>query len=273
MVARAVDQSGGQQEALPLVHRGSRRSSSKSAASPHLAVAANRAGVASDSDSLDVSQVAQQRQRRSESLTAPTTRAAPPRRALSVVGAPNRGRAQATEATETTVEFVDDRAGPGQGSGKKLDNLPAVLFLDVDGVLHPTTVRHPRQQFQRSCMALLAEVLEATGARIVLSTAWRLDPMARREVSEKLREHGIPQFISRTPNLSMFHRAKEILAWVRKYRPATWVSVDDWPLLDENPSEMRGHFVQTRPRFGLLPETAGQIVESFRAQKLEMAQQ
>merc|ERR1712187_923423 len=112
----------------------------------------------------------------------------------------------------------------------------------------------------------LAKILEATGARIVLSTAWRIDPAARREVAEKLSRHGLPMFISRTPNISMFHRAKEILAWVKKYRPSTWVAIDDWPLLEENAAEMQGHFVQTRPRYGLLPETVGRVIEMFDAQ-------
>jgi len=147
-----------------------------------------------------------------------------------------------------------------------LEELPVVLFLDVDGVLHPTTVRHPRQQFQRSCMALLFEILAATGACIVLSTSWRLHSGARKELAGKLREHGIPSFVSCTPNLAQFHRAKEILAWVRKYRPAAWVSLDDWPLLEENLPGMHGHFVQTRPRYGLLPETAAQVIETFRSQ-------
>lgn len=56
------------------------------------------------------------------------------------------------------------------------EGLTAVLFLDVDGVLHPVQARHPRQQFSTNCLALVAEVVKATGASICLSTAWRLDP-------------------------------------------------------------------------------------------------
>jgi len=147
-----------------------------------------------------------------------------------------------------------------------------VLFLDVDGVLHSVQVRHPRQQFARDCMALLAEVLAATNATIVLSTAWRIDPEARRIVAEKLEEHGLPQFVSRTPNIAMFHRSREILAWVRKYRPATWVAVDDLPLLDEN-ELMQGHFVQTRARTGLQQDTADRIISFFKAQSEQLKQQ
>merc|ERR1712019_218611 len=117
----------------------------------------------------------------------------------------------------------------------------------------------------RCCMELLSDVLKATGATIVLSTAWRLDADARKELGAKLQEHGLPLFVSRTPNLSQFHRAKEILAWVRKHHPVAWVSLDDWPLLDEN-ELMRGHFVQTRPRFGLQRDAVDRAIELFKAQ-------
>eukprot|EP00913_Durusdinium_trenchii_P004071 g3772.t1 len=110
------------------------------------------------------------------------------------------------------------------------EGLTAVLFLDVDGVLHPVQARHPRQQFSTNCLALVAEVVKATGASICLSTAWRLDPSARRFVEEKLREVGLGPPVGRTPNLAQFHRSREILAWVTRFKPSTWVALDDWPL-------------------------------------------
>ena len=45
--------------------------------------------------------------------------------------------------------------------------------------------RHPKQQFQREKMALLAELVARTGAAIVLSTAWRLDKEARQHVGPR----------------------------------------------------------------------------------------
>lgn len=146
----------------------------------------------------------------------------------------------------------------------------AVLFLDVDGVLHPAHCRFPRQQFKASCLQHLREVLEATGAEIVLSTAWRLDADARQQLAEKLTEHGLVSFVGRTGNIEMFHRSREILAWVRKYKPTSWVAVDDWPLLEES-DLMAGHFVQTRPRYGLQPATADAIVELFNKQDIVVA--
>lgn len=147
-----------------------------------------------------------------------------------------------------------------------LERIPAVLFLDVDGVLHPVTIQHPRQQFAKNCMTLLKEVLSRTDATIVLSTAWREDSNARRILAEKLWEHGLPAFVSQTPSIARFRRSREILAWVRKYRPLTWVAVDDLPLLGES-QDMQDHFVQTHPHFGLRQNGADKIVELFQLQQ------
>lgn len=118
-------------------------------------------------------------------------------------------------------------------------------------------------------MRLLREVVEATGAQIVLSTAWRLHEDARCFLAQKLEEHGLPCFVGRTGNIDTFHRSREILAWVRKHRPSSWVAVDDWPLHQET-DKMTGHFVHSKPRYGLQPETVERIVALFREQGVEV---
>merc|ERR1712216_617012 len=120
--------------------------------------------------------------------------------------------------------------------------------------------------FQNSCMKLLKEVQEKTRAAIVLSTAWREDANARHEIAEKFFEYGLRPFVSKTPSIARFRRTREILAWVRKYRPATWVAVDDLPLLEES-DEMLNHFVQTHANCGLRQNTADQIVNLFQLQQ------
>lgn len=151
-----------------------------------------------------------------------------------------------------------------------LENLDAVLFLDIDGVVHSVQVQHPRQQFDRRCMLLLVEILTKTEATIVLSTAWRAHAEARQMIADKLKEYGLPLFVSRTPQIAMFKRTREIMAWVRKYQPKTWVSIDDLPLGEENPDEMTGHFVQTRARTGLQQDTAQMTIDMFREQKMRL---
>lgn len=145
-----------------------------------------------------------------------------------------------------------------------------VLFLDVDGVLHPAQCKFIRQQFRPACLKLLIQIIQATGAEIVLSTAWRLHKEARDILAEKLKEYGLPVFVGRTANIDQFHRSREILAWVRKYKPSAWVAVDDWPLLQET-DEMMGHFVNSRPRTGMEPDKAEQIIALFREQGVSAA--
>lgn len=152
--------------------------------------------------------------------------------------------------------------GVGNDFGSSLDT---VLFLDVDGVLHPSKAHIKHHLFQASAMALLRDVvLQETGAKIVLSTAWRLHADSRRLLKEKLHEYGLPLWVGQTPSLAC--RSTEILAWVQKHRPSRWVAVDDLPLLEET-DEIAGHFVQTKPKLGLTAEAAHRIIELFRLQE------
>eukprot|EP00397_Hematodinium_sp_SG-2012_P013773 GEMP01013996.1.p1 GENE.GEMP01013996.1~~GEMP01013996.1.p1 ORF type:complete len:309 (+),score=51.69 GEMP01013996.1:142-1068(+) len=149
---------------------------------------------------------------------------------------------------------------------QSIRNLPCVLFLDVDGVLHGVQGQFARQQFQRPQMNILAEILKATNCKIVLSSAWRVNPMARNVVDKTLRMHGIPTFVSRTPNIGTFQRAREILAWVTQYQPKTWVAIDDWDLHLEGQEKIRGHFVRTNARLGLTRKDYDSVIEQFRRQ-------
>ena len=179
------------------------------------------------------------------SKTAPLKRAAPAK-------APTPRAAQQQEET--------------LGAPSAIDDLEAVVFLDVDGVLHPTTIKNERMQFNPACMELLRVLLEKTGAAIVLSTTWRLHKEGRAALAAKLEEHGLPKFVSRTPSIAQFQRPREILAWCEKHRPKTWVALDDWPL-HEDPKMPAGHFVHVRTKYGLQPDTAAKCLELFQAQQ------
>jgi hypothetical protein len=157
------------------------------------------------------------------------------------------------------------KAATRQHHSPEIDQLGAVLFLDVDGVLHSPNPKHARLQFRASCMELLRDVCSRTGAKLVLSTSWRLHADGRSHLAAKLNEFGCPPFVSRTPSIAQFQRPKEILAWVSKHKPLTWVAVDDWPLHED--ARMSGHFVQTRNRYGLQEDTAARICALFEAQR------
>ena len=61
--------------------------------------------------------------------------------------------------------------------------VPPIVFLDVDGVLHPT---HGETFFDSICMQYLRAIIECTGAVIVLSSAWQVTQSGRQEVDEAL---------------------------------------------------------------------------------------
>ena len=146
-------------------------------------------------------------------------------------------------------------------------NPAAVLFLDVDGVLHPESARRD-DCFHDSCMANLKKVIDQTEAAIVLSSTWRLKDDCCELVAEKLEKAGIPRFGSRTPcfhqwpSNTSFHydREREILAWVQFHTPRSWVLVGDGKDLGK---EFEGHFVRTDAQCGLSVDDANRIICSM----------
>ena len=135
------------------------------------------------------------------------------------------------------------------------DRPDLVIFLDVDGVLHPLNERgFPLEadydelmergdyitgsapvapvvegEFLSHCMERLRVIVESTGANIVLSSTWRETPDQLAAVDEQLENHSMSPCVSKTPILSAHRsrRAAEILAWVDTNRPRAFVVLDD----------------------------------------------
>lgn len=116
-----------------------------------------------------------------------------------------------------------------------------LLFLDIDGVLHPEHIpgltpgkfRVNSEHF--SCLPYLEDVLrEFQGIQVVISSAWR----TRRSLDE-LRDIFSPELRSRvigvTPQLprSEGHRQREIENWLIEHDRGheDWIAIDDWPPL------------------------------------------
>ncbi|KAJ8611294.1 hypothetical protein CTAYLR_004174 [Chrysophaeum taylorii] len=141
---------------------------------------------------------------------------------------------------------------------------PKILFLDVDGVLNTEFCR-PRDAIHDKLLRRLGEVITFTGAKIVLSSTWRLHPDYRRKLLFELRAIGVDDscVVDDTPQLPLklgawppaeAQRAAEIAEWLRQTRlkPATWVAVDDLDLMQsEFASLFAGHFVRTSKESGL----------------------
>jgi hypothetical protein len=74
---------------------------------------------------------------------------------------------------------------------------PPILFLDVDGVLHPLIVEYRDGKlddshcFAEACMQQIKRVVEATGAEIVLSSSWRCFEGPRERLAAALAGYGL----------------------------------------------------------------------------------
>lgn len=123
-----------------------------------------------------------------------------------------------------------------------------VVFLDIDGVLN--TGRNGRKQngrprpFDPEAIIAVNRILAETGARIVVSSAWRIQRTVA-ELDELMMLEGLPrgsvldstpflrigEKVEFQPNQFLYHaepRWKEIEAWLAEHPDVTrWVVIDD----------------------------------------------
>ena len=136
-----------------------------------------------------------------------------------------------------------------------------ILFLDIDGVLN--SARYDREKatedgnIDASRLELVKEIIEKTGARIVLSSTWRehweKDPTLcdndGAEINRIFAEYGLTVF-DKTPILPQHSpRAVEIGAWLEEHPEATAYAILD----DETfgwTEALASHWVKTNPRIG-----------------------
>jgi hypothetical protein len=144
-----------------------------------------------------------------------------------------------------------------------------VLFLDVDGVLNRTGF-HPgesvglRSWIEPELARRLCDVLEATGAEVVLISDWRRG-RDMEHLREELAAAGIVCSLrGATPVLGSV-RWQEIDAWMREHDVAmeSVVIVDDG--FDMGP--LRPRFVRTSPLNGLDEDAAREIRRLFEGER------
>jgi len=133
-----------------------------------------------------------------------------------------------------------------------------VIFLDVDGVLNNFGLIRANgfDYIDEQMVMVLAGVVSQTGADIVLSSFWRLDPRDRSLVDSALKRYGM--FVSdRTPSMPG-PRADEISAWLRE-NP----EVERYAILDDDDEAgigMDHSFFRTDPEVGITGRIAEMIV-------------
>uniref|UniRef100_A0A7S0Q6Z3 Uncharacterized protein n=1 Tax=Coccolithus braarudii TaxID=221442 RepID=A0A7S0Q6Z3_9EUKA len=151
-----------------------------------------------------------------------------------------------------------------------------VIFLDVDGVID--SHGRKRNHLETGKVDRLVEVVKVTGARIVISSHWRLVKDPLRQLTEALTYLGV-EIIGATPVHLPWEpeRPLEIAEWLEAYnlgaqqlgRPhvTAFVAVDDRSLLTETGGrELLGRFVQTDKVDGLTRTAADRMIELFREQ-------
>jgi hypothetical protein len=110
-----------------------------------------------------------------------------------------------------------------------------VIFLDIDGVLNCAKTPNPRKfpyVVDKRLLARLQKLLDRTGAKVVLTSSWRLDPVGLFAA----KHWGVP-FIDVCPDKPGSPRRKEILDWLSNHPKATRYAIidDEDDELDELP--------------------------------------
>ncbi|MDP9932844.1 HAD domain-containing protein [Variovorax paradoxus] len=126
------------------------------------------------------------------------------------------------------------RADGATGRTSDSSNL---LFLDVDGVLHPVGVDYSFSSRFFSHFPLLEELFrEFQSVDVIISSDWRRAEnieQLQRYFSADIRHRIIGATPQIDPKLAVRHRRQlEIQAWLdgNGRSDAEWVALDDWPL-------------------------------------------
>lgn len=115
------------------------------------------------------------------------------------------------------------------------DESSDLLFLDVDGVLHPAGSDYSFSSRFFSHLPLLEELLrEFRSVDVVISSDWRLSEsieQLQRYFSEDIRHRIMGATPKLDPDVAGLHRRQlEIQAWLAGNccSDAEWVALDDW---------------------------------------------
>lgn len=145
-----------------------------------------------------------------------------------------------------------------------------ILFLDIDGVLNnrqyfmlKSSQGHPKgRHFDPESISILKEILEETGAEVVLSSTWRY--MGLDKVQRILSEAGLGiTFKGATPFISNSPRGWEIRTWLVKNIENGW-DFKNYLIIDDDGDMMLGqadNFVNTNFDTGLRQEHKARCIE------------
>ena len=145
-----------------------------------------------------------------------------------------------------------------------------IIFLDIDGVLatdrefmmnrNKFTQKNPWAKelrvpygWNKDCVNIFNEILEATGAEIVLSSDWRmhweLEDLSKIFIGNEVIKSPVSvthQYKRKMSSELEDDRSYQIKEWIEKNKPDTWVAIDDLKL-----TSLGDNFVLTKSSEGL----------------------
>lgn len=149
-----------------------------------------------------------------------------------------------------------------------------VVFLDFDGVLNNEIMYHPGYDnkfkdepypisaFDSNCIDKVNRLFQETGAKMVISSSWRIDELERiQNICSRL---GLPTEFDRTPIL-LDKRGKEIKQYLNKHP-----EIDNYVIFDDDsdmlPEQME-HFIKCKEYTGITDEDIEKAIEILNKDK------
>eukprot|EP00930_Biecheleria_cincta_P060588 TRINITY_DN46229_c0_g1_i1.p1 TRINITY_DN46229_c0_g1~~TRINITY_DN46229_c0_g1_i1.p1 ORF type:complete len:202 (+),score=38.66 TRINITY_DN46229_c0_g1_i1:61-666(+) len=182
-----------------------------------------------------------------------------------------RGLAAALTSFLEPVSEEGFQVSSSVGAGSAARRL---IFQDVDGVLN--TYVPSTSDLDGQLLKNLKQVLDQTGADLVISSQWRKHPNHLQRLRQALQGAGISadRIVGQTSSLCSATecRAREIADFLHAHPSLTkdglaWAAVDDVDLESQDPTFMHGHFVKTDPLQGLTRDRAEVLSATLQSQR------
>ena len=151
-----------------------------------------------------------------------------------------------------------------------------IIFLDFDGVMDTAYYGHILGKeglpyydefgavFDPNCVKCLEEIVDKTGAEIVVTSSWK-SLMTYRDMLNMWEQRGLPGYvIDLTPSSSgCRRRGDEIDAWLKECKvECEYIILDDIDESNFNEHQL-SRLIVVNPYHGLDKEVAGRAIELF----------
>lgn len=121
-----------------------------------------------------------------------------------------------------------------------------IIFLDIDGVLNSIDSEdhfHGCIGLDYSGIKLLKEIVDATGAELVLISTWKLSCHLCSYLDTRLAQEGLT--ITDKTGGSMHNRGHGIIDWLSDHPTNSWIVLDDEVFDDYDECGILPHLVKT----------------------------